>query len=140
MAKVTMTKEKHSFRFTKDCSQKIRSIAKETKKSMNRVVEECVMNGYVKDSSFDKEAARQIAYVHDRFNQYSLKVNQNIDNVRKATSNIQKAYQETNRVKEEEYLCRAETLLEVVESEYHVKHANIEKELNDIVNLKISQK
>ena len=98
------------------------------------------MNGYVKDSSFDKEAARQIAYVHDRFNQSSLKVNQNIDNVRKATSNIQKAYQETNRVKEEEYLCRAETLLEVVESEYHVKHANIEKELNDIVNLKISQK
>ena len=135
-----MAKEKFSIRLTKECSQKIRSISKETKKTMSKVVEECVMNGYVRDSSFDKEAVKQVAYVHDRFNQYSLKVNQNIDNVRKAIANIQEAYQETNRVKEEELLCRATTRLETIESEYHTKRVNDEKELNYIVNSKIGQK
>ena len=135
-----MAKEKFSFRLTKECGKKIRSISKETKKPMSKVIEECVTNGYVRDSSFDKETAKQIAYVHDRFNQYSLKVNQNIDNVRKTIANIQEAYQETNRVKEEELLFRAETLLDAVESEYHIKRANKEKELSNIVNSKISQK
>lgn len=135
-----MAKEKFSGRFTKECSQKIKSISKATKKTLSAVVEECVMNGYVRDSSFDKEAVKQIAYVHDRFNQYSLKVNQNIDNVRKAISNIQEAYQEANRVKEEELLWRAETLLETAESEYNAKREYYEKEMNNLVNSKISQK